>query len=454
MDEKRIDRWLAMGLGTLAFAVYLCTNGDGPADVSQSAHPLWRAFMRAMATWSGAGVDARLWTAIVALFGGLAVALVYRVMKESLSALMCPEPELGCRLNEGVTDAVRNAKNAIGREICSTAGAAVGTLYFAFCAPFWTSATSVSEGPFEVLFMMILVCLLLQCHASGGREVCSVIMFLCGLGVVDSPVFLGFVPGVLIVVGRSLIFSDICSERALPLYLMSGLAGVSAGLGTFVLLSGMEDPTASVQQYVGQYCAACSLSGCHSGWVLVWGIPAAVLCLSACCLRSIAARDESAGVAGSAFMLMLTAAVIANALGFSRTVWPVALKWHYVPVLPSLLLAFAAGGLFNCWLRMGLAREDFSQDEYPLGASILRIVGLATCGAMVIVLLRQPCLAIEEMKRAERKYEGCRTPSLMTNDGIIVNRQNEQKGGEVSRDKEGATRLEISLKPHTQSEIF
>ena len=60
MDEKRIDRWLAMGLGTLAFAVYLCTNGDGPADVSQSAHPLWRAFMRAMATWSDANIDAQL----------------------------------------------------------------------------------------------------------------------------------------------------------------------------------------------------------------------------------------------------------------------------------------------------------------------------------------------------------------------------------------------------------
>jgi len=100
MDETRIDRWMAMGLGTLAFAVYLCTNGDGSAVVPQSAHPLWRAIMRAMATWSGAGVDARLWTAIVALFGGFAVALVYRVMKESLAALMCPEPELGSSLNE------------------------------------------------------------------------------------------------------------------------------------------------------------------------------------------------------------------------------------------------------------------------------------------------------------------------------------------------------------------
>jgi hypothetical protein len=102
---------------------------------------------------------------------------------------------------------------------------------------------------------------------------------------------------------------------------------------------------------------------------------------------------------------------------------------------------------------MGLTREDFSQDENPLGASILRIVGLAACGAMVIVMLRQPCLAMEEMRRAERKYESGKTPSLMTNEGITVNRQNERKGGEVSRDKEGATELEISLKPHNQSEF-
>ena len=453
MDEKRIDRWMAMGLGTLAFAVYLCTNGDGPADVPVSAHPLLRACMRAMAIWSGAGVDDRLWTAIVALFGGLAVALVYRVMKESLSALMCPEPELGSSLNEGVTDAVRSAKNAIGRESCSTAGAAVGTLFFAFGTPFWTSATAVSEGPFEVLFMMILVCLLLQCHASGGREICSIVMFLSGLGVADSPVFLGIVPVVLVVVGRALIFSDTCSERDLPLYLLSGLTGVSAGLGAFVLLAGTGDPTAAVQLFVRQYCAAFSLSACHGGWILVWGLPAAVLCLSASCLRSIAARDESAGVAGSALLLMLTAAVIANALAFPHTVWPVAQKWHYVPVLPNLLLAFSAGGLFGCWLRMGLAREDFSQDEYPLGASILRIVGLAACGAMVIVALRQPCLAMEELKRSERKCEGGSPQSLLTKDGITVNRQNERKGGDGPRDKEGAARLEITLKPHNQSDI-
>ncbi len=454
MDNRRIDRWLATGLGTLAFAVYLCMHGDGLADVPGSTHPLLRAIMRMLADWTGIGVNDGLWPGFAALFGGLAVALVYRVMKESLSALMCPEPELGSSLNDGVTENVRDVKDTAGRVSCSTAGAAVGSLFFAFCTPFWTSATSVSDGPFEVLFIMILGWLLLRCHVAGGREICSVVMFLCGLGVVDSPVFLGVLPVVFAVVVRSLILSDTCSERDLPFHLLSGLTGVSAGLGAFLSLSGMEDATAAVQHFGGQYCAAFSLSGCHSGWVLVWGIPAAVFCLSASCLRSIAARDESAGVAGSALMLMLTAAVIANALGCPRTVWPVALKWHYVPVIPSLLLAFAAGGLFSCWFRMGLTREDFSQDEYPLGASILRIVGLAACGTMVIVMLRQPCLAIEEMKRAERKYEDGKNPSLMTNDGITVNRQREQKGGDMSRDKEGATGLEISLKPHTQSEIF
>jgi len=455
MDERRIDRWLAAGLGALAFAVYLCMHGDGLADMPGSTHPLWRAVMRVMSTGSDAGLDSGGWPLVWALFGGLAAALVYRVMKASLSAIMCPEPELGSSLNDGVTDAVRGeSKDAAGRENCSTAGAVVGAIFFAFGTPFWTSAISISDGPFEVLFIMILGWLLLRCHLSGGREICSFAMFLCGLVVVDSPVFLWCVPVAFAVVVRSLILSDTCSERFLPLYLLSGLTGLAAGLGAFLLLSGGEDASAAVRDYVRQYGAAFNLSACLGGWVLVWGIPAAVLCLSAFRLRSVAARDEGVGVAGGALLLTLTATVIANALGFPHTVWPVALKWHYVPVLPSLLLAFAAGGLFSCWLRMGLTREDFSLDEYPQGASILRIVGLAACGTMVIVMLRQPCLAIEEMKRAERKCEGGRTPSVMTNDGITVNRQREQKGGDMSRDKEGATVLEISLKPHTQSEIF
>jgi hypothetical protein len=123
MDEKRIDRWLALGLGYLAFAVYLCMHGDGLADVSVLAHPLWRAIMRAMTAWTGAGVDGWHWSTVAALFGGLAVARVYRVMKTSLSALMFPKPELGSSLNDGVRDAVRDAKDTAGRENCSSAGA-------------------------------------------------------------------------------------------------------------------------------------------------------------------------------------------------------------------------------------------------------------------------------------------------------------------------------------------
>lgn len=454
MDEKRIDRWLTIGLGVLAFAVYLCTHNDGLADVPVSAHPLLRACMRAMDTWAGAGVNVWLWPAVGALFGGLAVALVYLVMKASLSALMCPEPELGSCLNEGVKYASRvDGKETAGRETQATAGAAVGTLFFAFCTPFWTSATSVSEGPFEVLSMMILVWLLLRCRASGGREICAIAMFLCGLGAADSPVFLGIVPVVLVVVVRSLIFSDACSERVLPLYLLSGLTGLAAGLVAFMMLSGMEDTTATIQNYARQYCAAVCLSCCHGGWVLVWGIPAAVFALAIYSLRSIAARDESVGVGGSALLLALMAIGIANAHNLPHTVWPVALKWHYIPVIPNLLLAFAAGCMFSSWLRIGLLCEDLSQAEFPLGASLLRIVGLAACGLMVIVMLRQPCLAIEKLKRSERKCEGGRTQSLLTKDGITVNRQNERKGGDGSRDKEGATRLEITLKPHNQSEI-
>lgn len=451
MGEQRLDRWLAAGLGSLAFAVYLCMHGGGLADVPVSAHPLWRAVMREMSAWSDAGLDSGVWSLVWTLFGGLAVALVYRVMKASLSAIMCPEPELGSSLNDGVTDAVRgDSKDAAGRENCSTAGAVVGAMLFAFCTPFWTSAISISDGPFEVIFITILCWLLLRCHLSGGREICSFAMFLCGLGVVDSPIFLWCVPVAFAVVVRSLILSDTCSERFLPLYLLSGLAGVAAGLGTFLLLSGGEDASAAVQDYVRQYSAAFNLSGCHSGWILVWGIPATVLLLSISRLRSIAVRDESVGVAGCALMLMLTAAVIANALGFPRTVWPVALKWSYVPALPSLLLAFAAGGLFSCWLRMGLAREDFSQDEYPLGASIFRFVGLAACGTMVIVLLRQPCLAIEEMKRFGLKCEDSKTQSLMKTEGITVNQQNERRGGAGSCIEKDATKLEIVFKTHNK----
>ena len=402
MIEKKIDRWLSAGLGLLAFTVYFAARRPAASGVPEPVHLVLQTAWDALSSLLSHGAPAWLSALAGALCGGLTVALVYLVMRSSLSAVMRPEAEPGAYLNDRVTRSVREeAGLGASRDTLVAVGAAVGSLYFAFGAPFWSSSPPLPDGVFEALFLMSLLGVLLRGHTSGKRKHCLTALFLCGLGAADSPVFLWSYPVVFFVIVRGLILTNRCSERILPLYLLSGLAGLAIGVGAFFLASGSQDPTAAIQEYGRHYVAALGQAGCHGSWCFVWGIPAVVLILSVSRARDLLVGDKGLGVAGGVLLMGVTAVILANAQGIPLTAWREGVRFNYLPVVPSLMLAFAAGCLFVCWLNMGLLEDDSGQHEKVTATSVMRMVGLAACGLMVIVLFRQPCVVAKEMRGSD-----------------------------------------------------
>jgi hypothetical protein len=252
----------------------------------------------------------------------------------------------------------------------------VSAMTFAFCAPFWLASVSSSAHAFDMLLLALLAALLLRCHAAGGRDACLAAMFLCGVGMAESPVFLLVAPVVAAVVIRVIVQSDCVSERVLPQCLLAGAAGIAANMG----LGFMQT----------------------AEWLFIWIVPTATLLLSAVSLRAVSLREEGVGVAGWTLIVTLTGIVLANMLALPHTVWTVARAGKHLPVLPSLMVALAAGCLFVCWFHAAVIRSD--DDEYEVAPSLkpLRIIGLAVCGLMVIALLRQPCIAAEDVNGGRR----------------------------------------------------
>jgi hypothetical protein len=401
---QKVTLLVMAGLGLIAFAVYSATLYSGTPSETQAGHPLWFAASRAIASPPPGGSPFRL-ALFGAACGAAAVALLCGVTRRLFGALTWQEPDPRAVPDDGAEEKPpEDGGNGACRSIAATLGGMVSAMTFAFCAPFWLASVSSSAHAFDMLLLALLAALLLRCHASGGRDACLAAMFLCGVGMAESPVFLLVAPVVAAVVIRVIVQSDCVSERVLPQCLLAGAAGIAAnmGLGFMQTADGAEGFTRAAQEFIGAYRTVFRQDMRLAEWLFIWIVPTATLLLSAVSLRAVSLREEGVGVAGWTLIVTLTGIVLANMLAFPHTVWTVAREGKHLPVLPSLMVALAAGCLFVCWFHAAVIRSD--DDEYEVAPSLkpLRIIGLAVCGLMVIALLRQPCIAAEDVNGGRR----------------------------------------------------
>jgi hypothetical protein len=404
MDITRAQKatlLMTAGLGLTAFAVYASTLHPETPPGTQAGHPLWLALSQAV----GAGSPFRpaLFSAIC---GAATVALLCGVAERLFGALIRQEHDLRVVPNDGAEESPPEER---GGETCrllaTTFGGVFCALTFAFCAPFWRASVSPSVHAFDMLSLVLFAALLLRCHTSGGRDVCLATMFLCGAGVVESPVFLLVALVALAVVIRVIVQSDYVSEQVLPQCLLAGAAGIAANLGLGLVQqagAGAEGLTEAARELVGMYRAVFPQDARPAEWFFIWIIPTATLLLSVVSVRAVSSREEGTGVAGWALIAALTGIVLANMLALPHTVWTVAREGRHLPILPSLMVALAAGCLFVCWFHAAVIRG--ADDEYEIAPSTkpMRVIGFAVCGLMVIALLRQPCIVAEGMSGGQK----------------------------------------------------
>lgn len=448
--KKKVNLLIAFGLGLLAFTVYhntLCPGvypgasatamgkALGVLPVACTGNPVWLAVSRA-AVHLPVGNMPYFLNLVNAYFGGLAVCLCYLVSKKLFCELMRPEPDLHAAFGTGAAESpLREREGAVQRSIAAELGATVTALTFAFCAPFWRAATSLTEHPMEILLLLSLAGVLLRCRVSAGRDMCVAAMFLTGLGVVESPVFLILTPVVAAVLIRGVVRSDTCSEQVLPLLLLAGLAGFAANMGLGLYLassaSGAESEglTKSAQSFAQVY-RGTLVEGLHpEGWFFIWAVPAFSFVMSVICLRSVVLRDEGLGLPGWSLLVILTGIMVAHLLNLPYTAWAAARQGEHLPVFPPLMIALAAGCVFICWLKAAVVTRYGGICDLDSPPRYLRkMAGLAMCGLMVITVLRQPCSTLDDADGrraafadgvAQELREVCTADSLVPSAGAV-----------------------------------
>jgi len=310
-----------------------------------------------------------------------------------------PSPDVCAALEDlGDTGRINDMADEPERTTAATLGGVLGALTLAFSAPFWRAATSYSTHPLDTVLLLLLARVLLQCHARGGRCLCVAAMFLCGLCVAESPVFLALLPVTILLVTRTVIHSDLGSEQAVPACLLAGLAGlaVNVTLGLFQFhatgAAGAEGASDAVQALGRAYLDAATGSGL-ADWPLVWAVPFLSLLLSIVSVQIAAFREDEVCVDGWALIVTLACVVIAQMSAAPYSSWSVARAGDSLPVIPSLMTALAAAGIFAAgYIAVAVPRHG---DEYGLTAfrsHPLCAIGSVVCGALVIAALRQPCV--------------------------------------------------------------
>ncbi|MBN1557778.1 MAG: tetratricopeptide repeat protein [Lentisphaerae bacterium] len=200
-DTNSLDRRLGAGLGLLAFAVYLLTlsagafPGESARLLAESAgaaprlspmHPLWFALMAVLRVLPLAGFAFR-GNLLSAVLGAASVGLLFGVVRDAVR--MASDARIPA-------DRLRAARAA---RLAGTGAA----LFFAFCIPFWFTATRAHTAPVGVLMLLLTARLFMRYAATGRTRDLALTAFVYGLGIVEFATFILFAP--LLAAGAALV---------------------------------------------------------------------------------------------------------------------------------------------------------------------------------------------------------------------------------------------------------
>lgn len=410
---------LSWFVGLLAFSVYLLTlcpavyPGDSARSVAAVlklipaavvAHPVWQLAGRSVASLPVFDLPFRL-NLFSALCGALATAMLFRLVSRLLFEFGQIDSPTCATLYYNYVD-----KTAVETEPskertpddgmdyhAAILGGVVTALAFAFGAPFWSASVSFHPQTFDLLLLFATGNALANYAFKGNIAYCVLTLFLLGLGLLESVVFVLIAPVVFFLIFREANGNGHLSEAFTFLFLVSVVLGLCVGIIALVAMANNVHAFdfKQLQTLFGEVIRTNKvelLQGMpHLGWLLVlietllplvavfWGAPKF--------FRTYEPLERWLwGILNAVFTLM----AIGCLLGLPHTPWFLARQTFHLPVFAGLATALTLGFLFAYWrLSLTLPQQIYDGDEYylpPSRAQRLFFSGMAVAIGVIVVV--------------------------------------------------------------------
>ena len=406
------EQWLMFSVGSITLTIYILTLSHdavtGSASVATgnaqillpsmpATHPLFLFVTRAIAA-APALDTALLLNLFSALCGSLAAVLLFRLTKRVFFEFIRETPSArkshgGDAGQAGGLGADANAD--VMKLVYASLGGMVATLAFAFSAPFWIASTSLHTQPFNILLVLLTADLLTCYHFTGKSSACVAGLFLLGLGLVESVVFVTLAPCALVLACLTRIRFGQISKSFVLLVLASVFAGLAANLALFTLLSAWGQAFNSQLFFQILSClarthlAAIAQGLPTTGWIYVFLQTTAPLLIALASIRGFSSfQDETTRWKWGVANVILTAVSIACLLNLPKTAWNLACESGCLPIMPCLSIAIATGTLFVYWCLLASTVTHEASCNLDNSSYSLRLLGFGMCGLLGIMSLR------------------------------------------------------------------
>lgn len=301
-----------------------------------------------------------------AVFGALAVSMLFRLVSCVLYEFSQSDKLLSLELyrcDEDASDARSSSPSGIApaesdttEYMCATLGGLLAAFSFAFGAPFWSASVSLHPQTFD----MFLVFLVAGCFAryvfTGSIVNCVLVMFLSGLGIVESVVFVVASPVILFSLFKAATRHRQLSEPFVLLVLISGLLGVGGGIAALVACAGASTALdlhwleAHIHDMARFHWTELAQGVPHLGWLLVVVETIVPLVAIVCgAPRFLNGHESFSRWMWGLLNAIFTPVVAVCLLGLTHTPWGLARQSFYLPVFGSLASSITVGILFAYW---------------------------------------------------------------------------------------------------------
>jgi tetratricopeptide (TPR) repeat protein len=411
-------RWSIMP-GLLSLAIFGVTLSRGaypglPADhiasaagltpESLAAHPLWKLVTGwlAQVPLFPLALRLNLFTALcaavaVGLFGLLMERWLLKVARQGWDGSFEPmRPKDGeeddASLSPSCSTALSQNDKLSAHDRHTARAARIGgwasALALAFSVPFWSAATRLTPHPFDLLLLLLAVGAL-RAHAvqpSWARAVAAAA--LCGLGCVESEIFLPLAPVLFLLLVRNRIRVDMAWERQTAASLLAAVVGAGTGFLLAWLLRAQADGVApGVRSVVGAVLRAhYAMFGNalpQSGWAWI-----ALLAFSPLAVMFGTAKWAFGGRSVSLILLhvAMTAGAALCLLNAPFSPWDLARNSLYLPVPASLAVGAVIGYLVAYWMMLYVPR-DTVVEPVPRSHRAIMTLSLCLAGSSIVVIL-------------------------------------------------------------------
>jgi tetratricopeptide (TPR) repeat protein len=359
--------------GLAAFSVYLLTlcpavyPGRSALSVASvlnllpqaaAEHPAWNCLARTVAKLPLSTLPFRL-NLFSALCGALAVAALYRLTRRLLAELLRHAPQA-----------------ETGPDGTASFAGLMAAFAFAFGAPFWSASVSLNPQTFDLLLFFLMADFLASAVFTGNLLCGLSAVFICGLGVTESALFVAAAPAVLYLFCHARRKHGLnANPLARHAFLVAGVPGIACGLAPLVSPAAANDAFGLAwlgglfRDIAHAHVAEMTSALQQAGWLpLALGtlLPLLAVVWSAALFLTSRERLSQGSVILQKALITITAALCL--LGLAHGPWAWSRTDALPPVIAGLATALTIGLLAAYWRLLRTApplADDEAEDEVP-----------------------------------------------------------------------------------------